>query len=151
MPLNMNRNVFITCAVTGSGDTTGKSDKVPVTPEQIAASAIDAAKAGAAVVHCHVRNPETGAPSRDVELFREVTERIRDAEIDVVLNLTAGMGGDLVLGGVETPLPPDAASTAVAAPSPASRPRRIGCAAAARTRATAARRPWRAPRARRRP
>ena len=95
MPLNMNRNVFITCAVTGSGDTTGKSDKVPVTPEQIAASAIDAAKAGAAVVHCHVRNPETGAPSRDVELFREVTERIRDAEIDVVLNLTAGMGGDL--------------------------------------------------------
>ena len=99
MPLNMNRNVFITCAVTGSGDTTGKSDKVPVTPEQIAASAIDAAKAGAAVVHCHVRNPETGAPSRDVELFREVTERIRDAEIDVVLNLTAGMGGDLVLGG----------------------------------------------------
>ena len=117
MPLNMNRNVFITCAVTGSGDTTGKSDKVPVTPEQIAASAIDAAKAGAAVVHCHVRNPETGAPSRDVELFREVTERIRDAEIDVVLNLTAGMGGDLVLGGVETPLPPDAAGTDMAGAS----------------------------------
>ena len=114
MPLNMNRNVFITCAVTGSGDTTGKSDKVPVTPEKIAASAIDAAKAGAAVVHCHARNPETGAPSRDVELFREVTERIRDAEIDVVLNLTAGMGGDLVLGGVETPLPPDAAGTDMA-------------------------------------
>ena len=117
MPLNMHRNVFITCAVTGSGDTTGKSDKVPVTPEQIAASAIDAAKAGAAVVHCHVRNPETGAPSRDVELFREVTERIRDAEIDVVLNLTAGMGGDLVLGGVETPLPPDAAGTDMAGAS----------------------------------
>ena len=117
MPLNMNRNVFITCAVTGSGDTTGKSDKVPVTPEQIAASAIDAAKAGAAVVHCHVRNPETGAPSRDVELFREVTERIRDAEIDVVLNLTAGMGGDLVLGGVEMPLSPDAAGTDMAGAS----------------------------------
>ena len=117
MPLNMNRNVFITCAVTGSGDTTGKSDKVPVTPEQIAASAIDAAKAGAAVVHCHVRNPETGAPWRDVELFREVTERIRDAKIDVVLNLTAGMGGDLVLGGVETPLPPDAAGTDMAGAS----------------------------------
>ena len=117
MPLNMNRNVFITCAVTGSGDTTGKSDKVPVTPDQIAASAIDAAKAGAAVVHCHVRNPETGAPWRDVELFREVTERIRDAKIDVVLNLTAGMGGDLVLGGVETPLPPDAAGTDMAGAS----------------------------------
>ena len=117
MPLNMNRNVFITCAVTGSGDTTGKSDKVPVTPEQIAASAIDAAKAGAAVVHCHVRNPETGATSRDEELIREVTERIRDSGIDVVLNLTAGMGGDLVLGGVETPLPPDAAGTDMAGAS----------------------------------
>jgi len=105
MSLAMNREVFITCAVTGSGDTTGKSDKVPVTPEQIANSAIDAAKAGAAIVHCHVRDPETGKPSRDPKLFREVTERIRDAATDVVLNLTAGMGGDLVLGGVETPLP----------------------------------------------
>jgi len=105
MSLAMNREVFITCAVTGSGDTTGKSDKVPVTPEQIANSAIDAAKAGAAIVHCHVRDPETGKPSRDPKLFREVTERIRDSATDVVLNLTAGMGGDLVLGGVETPLP----------------------------------------------
>ena len=107
MPLEMNREVFITCAVTGSGDTTGKSDKVPITPEQIANSAIDAAKAGAAVVHCHVRDPETGKPSRDPKLFREVTERIRDSATDTVLNLTAGMGGDLVLGGVETPLPVD--------------------------------------------
>ncbi|MBT6123374.1 MAG: 3-keto-5-aminohexanoate cleavage protein, partial [Candidatus Puniceispirillum sp.] len=106
MPLQMNRDAFITCAVTGSGDTTGKSDKVPITPAEIATAAIDAAKAGAAIVHCHVRNPETGAPSRDTKLFREVTDRIRDADIDVVLNLTAGMGGDLVLGGVETPLPP---------------------------------------------
>ena len=111
MPLAMNREVFITCAVTGSGDTTGKSDKVPVTPEQSAESAIEAARAGAAVVHCHVRDPQTGAPSRDPELFREVTERIRDSEVDTVLNLTAGMGGDLVLGGVETPLPPAAAGT----------------------------------------
>lgn len=107
MPLEMNREVFITCAVTGSGDTTGKSDKVPITPEQIANSAIDAAKAGAAIVHCHVRDPETGKPSRDPKLFREVTERIRDSATDMVLNLTAGMGGDLVLGGVEAPLPID--------------------------------------------
>jgi len=114
MSLAMNREVFITCAVTGSGDTTGKSDKVPVTPAQIADSAIEAARAGAAVVHCHVRDPDTGKPSRDPALFREVTDRIRDAETDVVLNLTAGMGGDLVLGGVETPLPADAGGTDMA-------------------------------------
>ena len=114
MPLEMNREVFITCAVTVSGDTTGKSDKVPITPEQIANSAIDAAKAGAAVVHCHVRDPETGKPSRDPKLFREVTERIRDSATDTVLNLTAGMGGDLVLGGVETPLPVDPNGTDMA-------------------------------------
>ena len=106
MPLEINREVFITCAVTGSGDTVGKSGKVPVTPKQIAEAALDAARAGAAVVHCHVRDPENGKPSRDTKLFREVTERIRDSDVDAVLNLTAGMGGDLVLGGVETPLPP---------------------------------------------
>ncbi|MDC1120589.1 3-keto-5-aminohexanoate cleavage protein [Alphaproteobacteria bacterium] len=114
MPLEMNQNVFITCAITGSGDTTSKSDKVPITPVEIADAAIAAAKAGAAVVHCHVRNPETGAPSRDPALFREVTDRIRSADIDMVLNLTAGMGGDLVLGGVEAPLPPDADGTDMA-------------------------------------
>jgi uncharacterized protein (DUF849 family) len=65
-----------------------------------------AAKSGAAIVHCHVRDPETGAPSRDKKMFREVTDRIRDSEVDVVLNLTAGMGGDMVFGGVESPLPP---------------------------------------------
>jgi uncharacterized protein (DUF849 family) len=105
MPLNMNREVFITCAVTGSGGTQNKSELVPRSPEQIASSAIDAAKAGAAIVHCHVRDPDTGAPARDPALYKEVTERIRDAEIDVVLNLTAGMGGDLVLGDIEQPLP----------------------------------------------
>lgn len=105
MPLSMNRNVFITCAVTGSGGSQDKSPHVPRSPEQIANSAIDAAKAGAAIVHCHVRDPETGAPRRDVALYREVTERIRDADIDVVLNLTAGMGGDMVFGSVEAPLP----------------------------------------------
>lgn len=105
MPLSMNRNVFITCAVTGSGATQDKSPHVPRSPKQIADSAIEAAKAGAAVVHCHVRDPETGAPRRDVALYREVTQRIRDASVDVVLNLTAGMGGDMVFGDVEQPLP----------------------------------------------
>ena len=114
MPLAMNRDVFITCAVTGSGDTVGKSPHVPVTPQEIADSAIEAARAGAAIVHCHVRDPETGAPSRDPALFREVTDRIRGADVDVVLNLTAGMGGDLTLGSVEAPLPPDAAGTDMA-------------------------------------
>ncbi|WP_299557621.1 3-keto-5-aminohexanoate cleavage protein [uncultured Sulfitobacter sp.] len=104
MPLAMNRDVFITCAVTGSGATQDRSHHVPRSPEQIANSALAAARAGAAVVHCHVRDPETGAPSRDLKLYREVTERIRDSDTDVVLNLTAGMGGDIVFGDVENPM-----------------------------------------------
>ena len=104
MPLEMNREVFVTCAVTGSGSSQDRSPHVPRSPEQIAKSAIEAAKAGAAIVHCHVRDPETGVPARAGALYREVTERIRDAEVDVVLNLTAGMGGDLVMGDPE-PLP----------------------------------------------
>ncbi len=111
MPLQMNREVFITCAVTGSGGTQDKSQHVPRSPQEIAASAIDAAKAGAAVVHCHVRDPETGKPGRDVAWYREVTERIRDADVDVVLNLTAGMGGDLTFGSPESPLPLKQAGT----------------------------------------
>jgi uncharacterized protein (DUF849 family) len=90
----MNTEVIITCAVTGAGDTAGKSDKVPVTPKQIADAAIEAAKAGAAVAHCHVRNPKTGKGSRDVELYKEVVDRIRSSDTDVVINLTSGMGGD---------------------------------------------------------
>ncbi|WP_370318660.1 3-keto-5-aminohexanoate cleavage protein [Oricola sp.] len=105
MPLSVNREVFITCAVTGSGGTQDRSPHVPRSPKQIADSAIEAAKAGAAIVHCHVRDPETGAPSRDPALYLEVTERIREAETDVVLNLTAGMGGDMVFGSTEAPLP----------------------------------------------
>lgn len=105
MPLTINKDVFVTCAVTGSGSTQDRSPHVPRSPEQIATAAIDAAKAGAAIVHCHVRDPETGAPSRDRAMFREVTERIRDAAVDVVLNLTAGMGGDIVFGPTEQPLP----------------------------------------------
>ncbi|MFJ2436104.1 3-keto-5-aminohexanoate cleavage protein [Streptomyces anulatus] len=95
MPVN--QDVIITCALTGAGDTVGRSPHVPVTPEQIAASAVEAAGAGAAVVHIHVREPETGAPSRDPRLYREVVERIRETGTDVVINLTAGMGGDLVI------------------------------------------------------
>ena len=114
MPLEFNKEVFITCAVTGSGGTQDKSSHVPRSPKQIADSAIEAAKAGAAVVHCHVRDPETGAPSRDLALYREVTERIRDSEIDVVLNLTAGMGGDIVFGDPENPLPLKNAGTDMA-------------------------------------
>ncbi|GAA2624340.1 3-keto-5-aminohexanoate cleavage protein [Streptomyces axinellae] len=93
----MNNSVIITCALTGAGDTVGRSPHVPVTPEQIAASAVEAAGAGAAVVHIHVRDPETGDPSRDPRLYREVVERIKETGTDVVINLTAGMGGDLVL------------------------------------------------------
>lgn len=105
MPLTANLKPFITCAVTGSGGTQDRSPHVPRSPEQIANSAIDAAKAGAAVVHCHVRDPDTGAPSRRTDLYREVVDRIRDADTDVVVNLTAGMGGDLVFGDPESPLP----------------------------------------------
>lgn len=105
MPLTMNNEVFITCAVTGSGGTQDRSRHVPRSPEEIATSAIAAAKAGAAVVHCHVRDPDTGAPSRKLEYYREVTDRIRAADVDVVLNLTAGMGGDMIFGDTENPLP----------------------------------------------
>ncbi len=114
MALNPSNEVFITCAVTGSGATTARSGKVPVTPEQIAGAAIEAARAGAAVVHCHVRDPRSGAPARDPALFREVVARIRDSETDVVINLTAGMGGDLTLGPVEQPLPPLSTGTDMA-------------------------------------
>jgi len=110
----VNTDAFITCAVTGVGATTQRSEHVPVTPAEIAAAAIEAAHAGAAVVHVHVRNPETGGPSRDPALYRDVVERIRGSDVDVVLNLTAGMGGDLVLGGVESPLPVDPDGTDMA-------------------------------------
>ena len=111
MPLAMNREVFVTCAVTGSGATQDRSPLVPRSPAEIAESAIGAARAGAAIVHCHVRDPETGKPSRRLDLYRDVTERIRAAGVDMVLNLTAGMGGDLVFGSAEAPLPLDAHGT----------------------------------------
>ena len=100
----MQPKVIITCAVTGAGDTVGKSPNVPVTPEQIANAALEAASAGATVVHCHVRDPKTGKGSRSVELYRDVMERIRAKNKTVIINLTAGMGGDVVVGDGETPL-----------------------------------------------
>ena len=117
MPLSMNKDVFITAAITGSGATQDRSPHVPRSPKQIADSAIAAAKAGAAVVHCHVRDPETGAPSRDLGMFREVTDRIRASDTDMVLNLTAGMGGDLVFGDVENPMDLNEAGTDMAGAS----------------------------------
>ncbi len=101
----MNNEVMITCAVTGAGDTVGRHPGVPVTPEQVADAAIEAAKAGAAVAHVHVRDPETGKGSRDPALFREAVERIRDSGTDVVINLTAGMGGDWVPSDDDPSLP----------------------------------------------
>jgi uncharacterized protein (DUF849 family) len=105
MPLTIKSNIFITCAITGSGSTQDLSSNVPRSPKQIADSAIAAAKAGAAVVHCHVRDPKTGVPSRDPRLYRELTDRIRDSKTDVILNLTAGMGGDMFFGPPSAPLP----------------------------------------------
>ena len=100
----MNRDVIITCAVTGSGDTAHKHPELPKTPEEIANAAIEAAKAGAAIAHIHVREPDTGAPSRRVDLFSEVVDRIRDNDTDVIINLTTGIGGDLWLGPDDDPL-----------------------------------------------
>ena len=87
----MNPKVIITCAITGAGDTVGKHPAIPVTPEQIANAALEAASAGAAIVHCHVRDEATGKGCRDVALYREVMERIRAKNSDVIINYTAGM------------------------------------------------------------
>ena len=101
----MNYETFITCAVTGSGETADKHPDLPITPKQIAAAAIEAAQAGAAIAHIHVRDPATGIGSRDPKLYAEVVDRIRDSGVDVIINLTAGMGGDIVFGPGENPLP----------------------------------------------
>ncbi|MFK7939885.1 MAG: 3-keto-5-aminohexanoate cleavage protein [Roseovarius sp.] len=101
----MNFEVIVTCAVTGAGDTTGKSPHVPVTPAQVADAAIEAAEAGAAIAHLHVRDPETGQGSRDPALFKEAVDRVRASDTDVVINLTAGMGGDWVPSAEDPALP----------------------------------------------
>ena len=95
--MTMNSNVVVTCAVTGAGDTVDRHPAIPVTPEQIANSAIEAADAGAAIVHLHVRDPDTGKGSRDINLFKETVELVRNSGRSVLINLTAGMGGDLVV------------------------------------------------------
>jgi uncharacterized protein (DUF849 family) len=112
----MNFEPFITCAVTGSGNTQGIHPDLPITPEQIANAAIEAAKAGAAIAHIHVRDPESGKGCREVSLYREVKERIRASDTDVIINFTAGMGGDIVFGPGETPLPLDPAGTDMVGP-----------------------------------
>ena len=105
MPLDTTKEVFITCAVTGSGASHNKSNLVPRSPKEIAESAIEAARAGAAIVHCHVRDPKSGEPARLPSLYKEVTDRIRESDTDVIINLTAGMGGDVVFGPADSPLP----------------------------------------------
>ena len=104
----MNREPFITCAVTGGGDFAGKSPHVPVTPVEIADSALEAHEAGAAIVHLHVRDPETRLGSRDIGLYRELVAIIRERNKDVIINLTGGMGGEILFGPAESPLPPTA-------------------------------------------
>jgi uncharacterized protein (DUF849 family) len=99
----MSNKVFISCAVTGSGDTAGKHPDLPKTPEQIATASIEAAKAGAAIAHIHVRE-EDGTPSRRLDLYKEVVDRVRSSDTDVILNLTTGMGGDLDIGQGDKPL-----------------------------------------------
>lgn len=106
----VHRKVMISCAVTGSADTRGRNPAVPVTPREIAASAVEAAKAGAAIVHIHVRDPETGRPSMDGALYREMVERIRSSGTDVLINLTTGPGARFVPGG-EDPLSPGPGTT----------------------------------------
>jgi len=106
----MQRKVMIACAVTGSADTPGRNPAVPVTPAQIAVSAIDAAKAGAAIVHIHVRDPQTTRPSMDPALYREVVERIRASGTDILINLTTGPGARFIPG-VDDPLKPAPGST----------------------------------------
>ena len=112
----MNFEPFVTCAVTGAGDTAGKHPNLPTTPQAIASAAIEAARAGAAVAHIHVREPDTGLGSRRIELYREVVERVRDSGVDVVLNLTAGMGGDLGFCAGEAPLALDQRTTDMVGP-----------------------------------
>src|ERR1700733_13818363 len=113
----MNHEVFITCAVTGAGDTIGRHPGVPITPQQIAEASIEAARAGAAIAHIHVRDPDTGKAARDIHLYREVVDRVRSADVDVVINLTAGMGGDVVFAAGEHPLPLNPDGTDMVGPS----------------------------------
>jgi len=101
----MNNELIISCAITGSGDTANKHPNLPITPKQIASAAIEAAKEGAAVAHMHVRDPD-GNPSRKLEYYKEVADRIRSSDTDVIINFTTGMGGDFEVGEGKNPLNP---------------------------------------------
>lgn len=92
----MKNKILLTAAVTGAGDTTSINEHVPITPKEIAESAIESAKAGATVAHVHARDPKTGGISQDMEHYREIVDRIRDSAVDVVINITAGGGGDFI-------------------------------------------------------
>ncbi|MGM7702807.1 3-keto-5-aminohexanoate cleavage protein [Pseudalkalibacillus sp. Hm43] len=92
----MKGKVLLTSAVTGAGETTQKNPHVPVTPKEIAESAIESAKAGATVAHVHARDPKTGGISHDIEHYREIVDRIRESETDVIINITSGGGGDFI-------------------------------------------------------
>ena len=118
----MAAKTIVTCALTGGFDTVGKNPAVPVSPEQIAQSALDAANAGAAIVHIHVRDPKTGKPSMALELYEETVQRIRAGNRDVILNLTTGAGGRFIPGADE----PRIAAEGTTLTTPAIRMRHIG-------------------------
>ncbi len=92
----MSRPIIITAALTGADNTPAKSPYVPISPAQIADEALAAAEAGAAIVHIHVRDPETKGPSRDPDLYAQVVEQIRSAKSDVLINLTMGPGARFI-------------------------------------------------------
>ncbi|MCF7914768.1 MAG: 3-keto-5-aminohexanoate cleavage protein [Spirochaetaceae bacterium] len=92
----MKKTILLTAAVTGAGDSHSKSPHVPVTPKEIANAAIASAKSGATVAHIHARDPKTGGISHDIEHYREIVDRIRNSETDVIINLTSGGGGDFI-------------------------------------------------------
>ena len=117
----MQRKVIISCALTGSADTPGRNAAVPVTPQQIAQSAIEARNAGAAIVHIHVRDPKTTKPSMAVAHYRETVERVRDSGSDVVINLTTGPGARFAPGLND----PFAAGTSTTMRTPAERVQHI--------------------------
>src|SRR5258708_33576343 len=92
------RKIILTCAVTGNAPFNRKHPAFPITPAEIASACVEAAKAGAAVVHIHVRDPKTGEGTRDPKLFKETVDRVRDSGVDVVINLTAGRRRVIFLG-----------------------------------------------------
>jgi len=103
--MEMKKDIILTCAITGSGDSHLKHPGVPKSPEEIAYASIEAAKAGAAIVHIHVREPVTGTPCRRLDLYEETVRLIRASDTDVVINITTGMGGDWVPDAINPAMP----------------------------------------------